>query len=182
MDSKQKDHLEDFVKSNRTGFDTEEPSDNVWQNIDKQLRFDQGSSSWGMWLWRAAAVVFFCSTVYLWAVNGNAQQKPEPLAVETSGEDFGKVEQYYFSQINEKQNQIVNYQNKIEVNGRYEVDLQKLDAMYEVLKDELKKNPSNAEVKDALTLNLLVRIDLLNEQLKGIEDSKTETQQQERGV
>ena len=43
-------------------------------------------------------------------------------------------------------------------------DYQKLDAMYQVLKEEMKLHPSK-KVKDALILNFLIRIDLLNQQL-----------------
>ena len=50
-------------------------------------------------------------------------------------------------------------------------DFQKLDAMYQVLREEMKNHPSE-KVKDALVLNLLIRIDLLNQQIKKLEDSK----------
>jgi hypothetical protein len=40
--------------------------------------------------------------------------------------------------------------------------------MYQVLKLEMEKRPS-ADVKDALVLNLLVRIDLLNQQLNKLD-------------
>ena len=72
--------------------------------------------------------------------------------------------------ISEKRNQINSFQEgEIETDEAYIVDLQRLDAMYEVLKEELSRNPSK-EVKDALTLNLLIRIDLLNNQLQVIEE------------
>jgi hypothetical protein len=47
-------------------------------------------------------------------------------------------------------------------------DFQQLEAMYMVLKEEMKTTPSQ-KVKDALVLNLLVRIDLLNQQLHKLE-------------
>ena len=43
--------------------------------------------------------------------------------------------------------------------------------MYLVLREQMKSHPSE-KVKDALILNLLVRIDLLNQQIEYIEDSK----------
>ena len=42
--------------------------------------------------------------------------------------------------------------------------------MYLVLKDEMEKRPSK-DVKDALVLNLLVRIDLLNQQLNKLDQA-----------
>ena len=70
---------------------------------------------------------------------------------------------------------------KIEFDQAYIVDLQRLDAMYEVLKQELKKNPSK-ELKDALTLNLLIRIDLLNNQLQAVEELNDEKESMEQSV
>ena len=101
-----------------------------------------------------------------------------------STNEFDQVEDFYVLQISEKQTQIEAFEKKHkDVDVAYEVDLQQLDAMYEVLKEEMRKN-SSKEVKDALTLNLLVRINLLNEQLKILEDSKLEVgvDLQERGV
>ena len=50
-------------------------------------------------------------------------------------------------------------------------DIQKLEAMYAVISEEMKKHPSE-KVKDALVLNMLVRIDLLNQQIQKLEESK----------
>lgn len=52
-------------------------------------------------------------------------------------------------------------------------DFQQLEAMYLVLKEEMKVRPSQ-KVKDALVLNLLVRIDLLNQQLHRLEEREEE--------
>ncbi|HEX5171206.1 MAG TPA: hypothetical protein VFW11_18645, partial [Cyclobacteriaceae bacterium] len=50
-------------------------------------------------------------------------------------------------------------------------DFRQLEAMYLVLKEEMKIRPSK-KVKDALVLNLLVRIDLLNQQLHKLESGE----------
>ena len=50
-------------------------------------------------------------------------------------------------------------------------DFEKLDAMYQVLRDELKVRPTE-KVRDALILNILVRIDLLNQQIQKLEDTR----------
>ncbi|HEY8512429.1 MAG TPA: hypothetical protein VIL31_10755, partial [Cyclobacteriaceae bacterium] len=50
-------------------------------------------------------------------------------------------------------------------------DLYQLEAMYLVLKEEMERNPS-AKVRDALVLNLLVRIDLLTQQLQKLDNGR----------
>jgi hypothetical protein len=53
--------------------------------------------------------------------------------------------------------------------------------MYLVLKEEMKTRPSQ-KVKDALVLNLLVRIDLLNQHLQRLEEEEVDPEdpQQEK--
>jgi len=57
----------------------------------------------------------------------------------------------------------------IDVDDNFKEDLGKLDAMYLVLKDNLSQNTSR-RVIDALVLNLIMKIDLLNEKLLEIDE------------
>ncbi len=52
-------------------------------------------------------------------------------------------------------------------------DFQQLEAMYAVLQEEFQNRPSE-KVKDAMILNLLVRINLLNKQLQEVEEKENE--------
>lgn len=81
--------------------------------------------------------------------------------------EFKDVEEFYFRQISEKVEMIDEFQKSEGLNG-FTQDFQRLDAMYMVLKEEMKSSPSQ-KVQDALVLNLLVRIDLLNQQLHKLE-------------
>ncbi|MDZ7648911.1 MAG: hypothetical protein U5K54_18050 [Cytophagales bacterium] len=47
-------------------------------------------------------------------------------------------------------------------------DMEKVEAMYFVLREQMKINPTE-KVKDALILNLLIRMDLLNQQVESLE-------------
>lgn len=160
-----KDNLDKFIKENREAFDTETPSDKVWKGIDKR----RGAPVMKQWFWQVAAVIFFCSSVFL--LIDKQYSKPDVLAgTEKLSNDFGDVESFYFQVISEKRELIYDYdkaEKSIAVD--FEQDLQKLDAMYEVLKEELKSNPSK-KVADALILNLLVRIDVLNEKIEELEE------------
>jgi hypothetical protein len=86
--------------------------------------------------------------------------------------DFVDLESFYSTQISEKMELVQRFQSQT---GQTEDDitqnLQKLEAMYQVLKDEMKKRPTQ-DVKDAMVLNLLVRIDLLNQQLNKLDKPK----------
>ncbi len=159
-----KDNLEKFIHENRDAMDDRVPGDNVWSSIERRL---PSAKSTTMWLWKAAAVIFFVTTVGL-AINTVSTGQPENLAAETA--QFDAVEDFYFSQISEKQGLI----DQLQENNSEEItviaELQKLDAMYLVLREQYEENPS-PEVIDALTLNLLVRIDLLNQTLEKLDDN-----------
>ena len=179
MKDEQKDRLETFVTANRQEFDQGMPGDQVWVDIDHRIM--NTIKPWyrqEVWMLRAASVVLLMVSLFLYRNNSNPIQQQ----IASNNQEFDQVEGYYASMICEKLKQIDSFQDgKIEVDQSYTVDLQRLDAMYEVLKEELRKNPSK-ELKDALTLNLLIRIDLRNNQLQMVEELNDEKESLEQSV
>jgi hypothetical protein len=162
-----KDNMEDFIKNNRQAFDSREPSGKVWDRIERTLPRMKSVSLWNsIPLWRSAALVLLGLSAFL-LTNQYRQQRPaeaEPLQRE-----FNDIESFYNRQIDEK----VSWIEDNDASGdhdQFTQDLQKLDAMYQVLRDDMKNHP-NKKLKDALILNFLVRLDLLNQQIKKLEDS-----------
>jgi hypothetical protein len=159
--------VEDFIRQNKALFDDREPSEKVWTNIKKNVFTTSLWNSVGVW--RAAAVVLLGLCIYL-AVPKVTAQHDKNVAMN----EFKDIESFYISQISEKVNQIEESRGQeMGLNG-FTHDFQQLEAMYQVLKEEMKTSPSQ-KVKDALVLNLLIRIDLLNQQLHKIESGE-ETQ------
>jgi hypothetical protein len=157
------DKLEDFIRSNRNEFDDKEPPEGAWENIRKTL---PGSSSpWydNLMLWRAAAVIFMVLSLYLLIPKSTQTTDSSKLAVT----EFNDVEAFYTMEISEKVALIEEISGP-ETNDELTQDFQQLEAMYNVLKEEWKARPSK-KVKEALVLNLLVRINLLNQQLHRLE-------------
>ena len=159
-----KDPLDDFIQKNRQAFDDKEPSDRVWRNVENSISFKNK----GIWnsvvLWRAAAIVFMVMSGYL--LIPKTGSKPI-AAADPAATEFNDVEAFYFQQISEKVELIDGFQKSEGLNG-FTQDFQQLEAMYMILKEEMKNTPSQ-KVKDALVLNLLLRINLLNQQLYKLE-------------
>jgi hypothetical protein len=169
-----KDRIEDFIQQNRNAFDDKEPSEKVWTGVERALIFS--SSSWwnSVMLWRAAAVIFMVLSLYL-LIPKDGSRKQNELALK----EFTDVENFYAEQISEKVELIGSFQRNEGLNG-FTHDFQQLEAMYLVLKEEMKTHPTQ-KVKDALVLNLLVRIDLLNQQLHKLEKGyKTEEEEKQK--
>jgi hypothetical protein len=167
-----KDRLRDFVNKHRDEFDNREPSEGVWSEIERAAFHDMPRKRWmtAVSIWRAAAIVFFGLSVYLFVAP---KERHEVSSLQTELKD---IESFYGDQIAEK----VAFIDKLDgyEDDRFTQDLKKLDAMYEVLREEMKASPS-AKVKDALILNMLIRIDLLNQQIQRLEDyRKTDNSRQ----
>jgi hypothetical protein len=158
--------IDDFIRTHRPEFDDKEPSGRVWAKIQKSLSLSNG------WIgalpyWRAAAILFMTATslLLLERVWDNRSQQ-------AALQEFQDVETFYTNQIAAKIELIeVNSDMEGVLNG-FTKDFHQLEAMYQVLKEEMKTRPSK-QVKDALVLNLLIRIDLLNQQLHKLEKSDT---------
>lgn len=160
-----KEQLENFIRQNKAAFDDKEPTEKVWKNIHQQVFAT--SSLWNsVVLWRSAAVLLLGLCIYL-AIPKIVERQDRNLALN----EFNDVERFYVSQISEKVDQIkASRGHEMGLNG-FTHDFQQLEAMYQVLKEEMKARPSQ-KVKDALELNLLIRIDLLNQQLQKIEEGE----------
>jgi hypothetical protein len=105
-----------------------------------------------------------CLSAYLFISKRDIIQ---PIVQREELQEFRAVEEFYVQQIADKVELIYDYESREGFNG-FTNDFHQLEAMYMVLKEEMKARPSS-KVKDALVLNLLVRIDLLNQQLHKLE-------------
>jgi hypothetical protein len=163
-----KDSLKDFINEHRSEFDNREPSERVWTGIAKEIGAKRKGFLTATSLWRAAAILFFGLSSYLFITNQYTQRRE----VSKMQVEFRDLESFYGNQIAEK----AAFIDKLETSAdddQFTQDVQKLEAMFEVLKEEMKASPSE-KVKDALILNMLIRIDLLNQQIKKLEDLRKE--------
>lgn len=169
------DQLENFVRKNREAFDDKEPSNAVWKRVAEKLPVDRKISWWNsVMMWRAAAVIFMALSLYLLIPPKPTRPQTNDLALK----DFNDVETFYVEQISEKV-ELIDDMQKHEGMNDFTQNFKQLEAMYAVLKEEMKIHPSK-KVKEALVLNLLVRIDLLNQQLHTLENDSEKKDRVER--
>lgn len=160
-----KDELEDFIHQNRSAFDDKEPSEKVWKKVEDSIPLAKKSLWNSVVVWRAAAMVFMALSVYLLIPKNQLRHSGNEVAMK----EFNDVEAFYVEQISEKVELIDKFHQSEEGLNGFTNDFKQLEAMYAVLKEEIKNHPSE-KVRDALVLNLLVRIDLLNQQLHKLEE------------
>jgi hypothetical protein len=175
------DQLENFIRQNRNAFDDKEPSDKVWSAVEGSLKHN--STPWynSLTLWKAAAVIFMALSVYL-IIPKDQSLSPQNEIAKSQNEralrEFTDVETFYIKQISEKVEMIDGFERNEGLNG-FTRDFQQLEAMYLVLKEEMKSRPSQ-KVKEALILNLLVQVDLLNQHIHKLENEYRTAQPKEK--
>lgn len=162
-----KDSLKNFVNQHRDEFDDKQPSEKVWTGIEGQLPGMRITLWSNVMVWRAAAILFLTLSVYL-LISRNHSQPMSPDRAKLQVE-FIDLENFYNGQIEDKI-ELISAIQEFNEDDSFTQDIEKLDAMYQVLREQMKSHPSE-KIKDALILNMLVRIDLLNQQIKNLEDS-----------
>ncbi len=167
------DSLEDFIRQNREGFDGKTPSQDAWGKIESHLPAKTKSLWNSVVLWRSAAILLLGVCAYLFFAPIGKANRLEQANIKG---EFKDLESFYGGQIAEKKELVSQFQSETgSMADEVTQNLQKLEAMYQVLKDEMEKRPSQ-DVKDALVLNLLVRIDLLNQQLNKLDRQTNEAE------
>lgn len=173
------DSLKNFINKNREEFDDRMPSEQVWSSIDQSLPQMKQRSLWNsVVLWRVAALLFFGLSVYLFVAKPKSTIKRGEVA--QIQKEFSDQEMFYSDQIAEKV-AFIDDLNGAFADDQFTQDFQKLDAMYQVLREEMKARPTE-KVRDALILNMLVRIDLLNQQIKRLEDANKKNRSEESSI
>lgn len=176
---KGKDKLEEFIIQNKAEFDELEPQNELWNNIAQRLDNHTQVVKNYNWIWKAAAVVFLCLSIGLiWernANNTNGNIAENEVLVSESPEDIEllKVENYYTNLINERKTEINIYAStNPSLAKTFENDLVQLDSIYGQLKTQILQNNNDQKVKDAMILNLQLRIEILNRQLNILQQIK----------
>ncbi|HOO09229.1 MAG TPA: hypothetical protein PKW06_04780 [Cyclobacteriaceae bacterium] len=170
-----KSSLKEFIDGNREAFDDKAPRANTWGSILARLPGGKGVPLWhSVVAWRAAAMLLLALSVFLLIGRGGegaGKASAKTSDMQLQGE-FKDVESFYKGEIAKKVALIDGLGGPFE-SGQFTQDFEKLDAMYQVLRGQMNTRPSK-EIRDALILNILVRIDLLNQQIERLEDLKKE--------
>jgi hypothetical protein len=162
--------LEGFIKANREEFDQLEPSAKVWENISgtknktKVFRLSN-------YIIRVAAVIAIAAitSAILWQTNVLGDRNFASKTSDPALQELIEAEAFYAHQVNSKLIEIRKcYYTFPELKEDVESDLNELEAMYKVLKTDLKENISNKTVIEAMIENNRYRLQLVDDVLEQI--------------
>jgi hypothetical protein len=190
--------LEKFMRDNREQFDSEEPRQQVWASLEKQLApADKNGKVLAMKFLRlgvAAAILVLAGIgVFYLAFDKKGIDPPvasttpsgitpavtEDKMLEEINPTYAK-EVYHFTQLIElKQTELKQIEkDNPELYKQFITDINKLDSSYYTLKNQLPVNPNREQLLEGMIQNLRLQTDLLNQQLniiKLIKQSKSKT-------
>ena len=180
------DKLEQFIRDNRESFDNLEPSDDLWNKIEKPeskvkiININPIAIGWKTFASRAAAVVvIFISSYYFHeyrsqrGANNIAESTESTIENNPLYTELIEAEFYYTAQINDRKNELFELAgNTPGLQKDINNELEDLDAIFKELKEDLKDNAYNQEVVEAMIQNYMLKLEILEDILNQIKSSQ----------
>lgn len=159
------DQFERFITENRELFETEVPSDMLWGKIHNRSKKKDYSI-----YWKVAAIIMMVSTLIL-LIDRNFRDVENSEMAQVEISEFQTVEQYYNQMIAERKVELLNASNT-QLRKEFLTELDLLDQKYQDLKKTYLNQNSSEMLTDAMINNLRIRLELLNQQLRILQNLK----------
>lgn len=171
--------MKDFLDQNREGFDSLQPSDDLWTRIENDLEEPKEVCTVPMrYLWytvgAAACVVAILSSVILFqpepevvAEQPNQEVEAPSFSLADVSEELAEVELYYASEVNAKIEAVKEYDESEE----FLEDIEFLRTEFEALREEMGRGADQHKIIEAMIENYRLRLEILEDLLDELEDN-----------
>lgn len=174
--------IEEYIMENREGFNTLEPSPGHFARFERKL---QGNGRIRILEFvapalKVAAIFVLIALSSLWIIDNffAGNQPGKGISLSQVSPELREVEVYYTSMIEEKYSELQSIDlNSEEIQKDILMkELEEMNSVYESLKLELKSNPSNERIVNAMIQYYQMKAEVMSqiiEQLKEIESTTT---------
>jgi hypothetical protein len=177
--------MERFIRDHREDFDSLEPSDKIWEQIESGMYNKKKPAKlvtmtirkWSI----AAAILMTAGLASLYIINQKNNVQSAQLVktntndpvVEQIDPQYGQMVAQFSALIDIKQKELRSIEkDNPKLYAQFSTDIKKLDSTYQVLRSTLSANPNKEQLLQAMISNLQMQIDLLNQQLSIIQKVK----------
>ena len=160
------DKLEKFINQNKSAFESDGPSDDLWNRIESDLPQEKEPSWWSVW--KIAAMLFLVSTLVLLA-DRYQRMEPQLDPIDQISAEFTEAEQFYSRLIAERKVQIDGYEIHGELHREFLDDMNELDDLYLELKSTFENKNGDQKLIDAMIANLQLRMQIMDRQIEILE-------------
>lgn len=174
--------LEKIIQENRSVFDSSEPDDGHFDRFEQKLaRFNKRKSSFSVgFLLKAAAVTVLVVLSGLWVYDrfSPTSETRNGIALHQLSPEYNEVEIYYATLASQKFNEISSLEFADSSQKKLLLEeLKQMDIVYENLKHDLKNNPSDERVINAMIQHYQTKVDIMNQILNQLQQVKAINQQ-----
>ena len=194
-------NLEKFIQKNRREFDTESPSDSVWNAIEKNVPAKKEAKIFSMrdmLKWSAAAVIFFVALTAIYFIyikkyshENTTATDPQQAAVKTViPDELSSIAPEHASEFKKIYNSIATSQQELknaaagqpELYKQFLNDLAVLDSSYRSLRNQALVTPNRDVIIKAMMQNLQLQAELIYRQLTITNEIKQQKTKQNEKV
>ena len=173
------DKFEEHIKKIRHELDIYSPSPDLWNRIEKGLKKEK-SLMW-QWVSIAAMIIVILGTAIVllkptFILNDNRSEGSNAAELNSANPPLKETEIYYNNLVNSLYREAAPL---LTINPEIEKgladDMSKLDSICSDIKKDLKDNIANQEVVEALIQNYRIKIHLLEDILKSLQENEDNT-------
>jgi len=156
--------IEDFIKENKKEFDTDRPSANLWDRIEKELDEKKSKKRINIQLWMsiaASAIVLLAFTFFF-----VSPVKKNKMSIADVSPAYANRQVRFASLIEEKRDSLQIFaETSPELYRKFSTDLQTLSLAYDSLRKQLPASPNQKLIVKAMVKNLEAQLQLVSQQL-----------------
>jgi hypothetical protein len=155
--------VEDFIKNNKSSFDTAMPGDDLWSKMELELnKKAHRRPNRKLWLSIAASFIAVLSIAYIYS----QEKGPENTLAEVNPTN-AKKQVRFASMIEKKTDSLQVYADENpELYQKFSSDLAKIQVDYDALKQDLAKSPNQEFIVRAMEKNLELQLQVVSQQLQ----------------
>lgn len=174
--------LEEIIRKGRGQFDDKEPSDGHFERFSYKLaiRLHTGLAKRSIvpYLLKAAVVTLLVTLSSLWSYDHFIRPNiDKTMTLSQVSPEYREVESYYVRQVNFMENEFVSLDlNNPEQKEIMMKELASMDSVYVELQKELKANPDDQRVVDAMIKHYQTKIEVMSYILEQLRQIKAETE------
>ncbi len=176
--------LEKIINENRSVFDSSEPDEGHFERFEQKLnqRHKGKSQTFTLgYMLKAAVVALLVVLSGLWVYDKTFSPPAikDGIALREISPEYNEVEMYYTRLVNQKYNEINEF-SFIDTAQKEMLmhELNEMDSIYENLKKDLRLNPNDDRVINAMIQHYQLKVEVMNQilgqlqQVKSIEQEK----------
>jgi hypothetical protein len=168
-------NIDDIIRKNRDHFEDQDPLDGHLERfnwkLEKRLHTHETKRSIVPYLLRAAVVTILITLSSLWTWDHFIRTDKGRMTLGDVSPQYKEVENYYVHQVNYVENEVLTSNFNVEQKEILQKEMKSMDSVYVQLQKELKANPNDERIINAMIEHYQTKLDVLTyivNQLKAI--------------